>query len=397
MEQAIAKRAPDGSSTGNINGDGVYNTRYVFINYGERRYSPYISTEIKAQWHKTTNDEKGNKVEKFTANCPVLWVYKIQSNIQTIGDMDPELTSQRPYGRYVQVNPETDFYNSTQRYYLLKDSITQDPLNNLTPDGIDENCEYSINKEIDKKHYQANYDHTVWQKIWCSVSSNTTITEKYIMVASLDAKAPKFETIVDAPDDNDEYEKVSFLYEDYSRVQLSPLNSYYQLDGETIIGEGETALTIPKYKELDISYIVDKWNASTSDVRELEKLVKENLKIVIDYEEFINNSEEYKGLFTFDINHEATADKIGGYSEYRANLVREQAIARYAGDTVSEQYYGTKITNLDDMLSQYASKVRAWKLAISNLKDARKKEYDGLPIRDIYRGPLFEYKKLLAI
>ena len=48
MEQAIAKRSPDGSSTGNINGDGVYNTRYVFINYGERRYSPYISTEIKA-------------------------------------------------------------------------------------------------------------------------------------------------------------------------------------------------------------------------------------------------------------------------------------------------------------------------------------------------------------
>ena len=166
MEQAIAKRSPDGSSTGNINGDGVYNTRYVFINYGERRYSPYISTEIKAQWHQTANDEKGNEVEKFTANCPVLWIYKIQGNVQTISDMDPKLTAQRPYGQYVQVNPETDFYHPNWRYYLLKDSITQDPLNNLTPDGIDENCEYSINKEIDKKHYQANYDHTVWQKIW---------------------------------------------------------------------------------------------------------------------------------------------------------------------------------------------------------------------------------------
>ena len=49
----------------------------------------------------------------------------------------------------------------------------------------------------------------------------------------------------------------------------------------------------------------------------------QKLKEVIDYEELINNSEEYKGLFTFDINHEATADKIGGYSEYRASLVRE--------------------------------------------------------------------------
>lgn len=396
MEQAIAKRTPDGSSTGNINGDGVYNTRYVFINYGERRYSPYISTEIKAQWHKTTNDEKGNKVEKFTANCPVLWVYKIQGNIQTIGDMDPKLIAQRPYGQYIQVNPETDFYDSNQRYYLLKDSITQDPLNNLTPDGIDENCEYSINKEIDKKHYQANYDHTVWQKIWCSVSNNTTITEKYIMVASLDSKAPKFEAIVDAPDDNDEYEKVSFLYEDNSRVQLSPLNSYYQLDGETIIGEGETALTIPKYKELDISYIVNKWNASTPEVNRLEILVKSNLEEIINYEEKINNSEEYKDLFTFDTNHEATADKIGGYSEYRANLVREQAVAKLAGDTASEKYYGTKIANLDDMLSQYASKVQAWKQAIIDLKNARKKEYDELPIKDIYRGPLFEYKKITS-
>ena len=378
MEQAIAKRSPDGSSTGNINGDGVYNTRYVFINYGERRYSPYISTEIKAQWHQTTNDEKGNEVEKFTANCPVLWIYKIQGNVQTISDMDPKLTTQRPYGQYVQVNPETDFYHPNWRYYLLKDSITQDPLNNLTPDGIDENCEYSINKEIDKKHYQANYDHTVWQKIWCSVSSNTTITEKYIMVASLDSKAPKFEAIVDAPDDNDEYEKVSFVYEDYSRVQLSPLNSYYELDGETIIGEGETAFTVPKYKELDISYIVDRWNASTQPVLDLEKLVKEKLEAVIDYEELINNSEEYKGLFTFDINHEAAADKIGGYSEYRASLVREQAIAKLAGDTASEEYYKNKIANLDEVLSQYALKVQAWKQAMVDLKEARKEEYDAL-------------------
>ena len=396
MEQAIAKHSPDGSSTGNINGDGVYNTRYVFINYGERRYSPYISTEIKAQWHQTANDEKGNEVEKFTANCPVLWIYKIQGNVQTISDMDPKLTAQRPYGQYVQVNPETDFYHPNWRYYLLKDSITQDPLNNLTPDGIDENCEYSINKEIDKKHYQANYDHTVWQKIWCSVSSNTTITEKYIMVASLDSKAPKFEAIVDAPDDNDEYEKVSFVYEDYSRVQLSPLNSYYELDGETIIGEGETAFTVPKYKELDISYIVDKWNASTQIVLDLEEDVKENLEAVINYEEKINNSEEYKGLFTFDINHEATADKIGGYSEYRARLVREQTIAKLAGDTASEEYYKNKIANLDEVLSQYALKVQAWKQATVGLKEARKEEYEALPIKEIYTGPLFEYKKITS-
>ena len=48
------------------------------------------------------------------------------------------------------------------------------------------------------------------------------------------------------------------------------------------------------------------------------------------------------------------------------------------------------------MLSQYASKVQAWKQAIANLKEARKKEYEALPIKDIYRGPLFEYKKITS-
>lgn len=63
MEDAIKKNNLDGSSTGNINGDGVYNTRYVFINYGDRRYSPYHLVEIQPSWYTV---EDGKKYFKST-------------------------------------------------------------------------------------------------------------------------------------------------------------------------------------------------------------------------------------------------------------------------------------------------------------------------------------------
>ena len=50
MEDAID--TTKNSASGQINGDGIYNTRYVFVDYGERHYSPYISVEIQEKWHK---------------------------------------------------------------------------------------------------------------------------------------------------------------------------------------------------------------------------------------------------------------------------------------------------------------------------------------------------------
>ena len=56
-----------------------------------------------------------------------------------------------------------------------------------------ENEYYKVNRELDTTTYFASYDHTVWQKIY---SDNK---EKYILVAELNAAAPTFELIPDAP------------------------------------------------------------------------------------------------------------------------------------------------------------------------------------------------------
>lgn len=104
-------------------------------------------------------------------------------------------------------------------------------------------------------------------KIWCSVTNTSTITEKYIMVASLDAKAPRFESIVDAPNDNDEYELATFTYEDGSPVKLSPLNVYYQINNIEV-GEGNEIDIIPQYEESDLS-IIKQWNDINADTQGL--------------------------------------------------------------------------------------------------------------------------------
>ena len=243
MENAIKKNNLDGSSTGNINGDGVYNTRYVFINYGDRRYSPYHLVEIQPSWYTKEGDIK---TFKPTGERPELYTYKIgESNLQVNDNLKEELKN-RPYGEYIRLEDSAK-YDENIRYYIATDNIYKiDKI--LSPDGIDENCEYAINREIDENEYQCSYDHTVWQKIWCSVGTNSTITEKYIMVASLDAKAPRFEVIIDAPVNDDEYERLNYTQSDGSRIPIIPFGIYYTLNIKT-----------NEYEQLDLNCI-KQWN-----------------------------------------------------------------------------------------------------------------------------------------
>lgn len=245
MEDAIKKNNLDGSSTGNINGDGVYNTRYVFINYGDRRYSPYHLVEIQPSWYTVEN---GKKYFKSTnAGRPRLFIYQIgTTTLTTDKELNIDLKT-RPYGEYKEINSGVVEYDINNRYYIATDELSEGN-NILSPDGIDENCEYAINREIDEDKYQGSYDHTVWQKIWCSVGTNSTITEKYIMVASLDAKAPKFEVIIDAPASDDGYEIINHIQSDGTRIPITPLGIYYTLNTKT-----------NKYESLDLNCI-NQWN-----------------------------------------------------------------------------------------------------------------------------------------
>lgn len=243
MEEAIQKNNLDGSSTGNINGDGVYNTRYVFINYGERRYSSYHLAEIQSSWYTVEN---GKKYFKSISERPRLFIYQIGTNTLTTNkSLNVDLKT-RPYGIYKEIDSGIVEYEPNNRYYIATDKLAGG--NIISPDGIDENCEYAINREIDENEYQSSYDHTVWQKIWCSVGTSSTITEKYIMVASLDAKAPRFEVIIDAPASDDGYEVINYIQSDGTRIPITPLGIYYTLNTKT-----------NKYESLDLNCI-NQWN-----------------------------------------------------------------------------------------------------------------------------------------
>jgi hypothetical protein len=126
------------------------------------------------------------------------------------------------------------------------------------------------------------------------------------MVSSLDAKAPKFEAIVDAPSDNDEYQIVSIKYEDGNRNELSLLNTYYYKSGEKEIGFDDSVTTIDLYEELPIEFIKNVWNTKSQIVLEAEAKIKTALQEVITFENnnknttlFIENnlsfSEEHNG------------------------------------------------------------------------------------------------------
>lgn len=364
MEDAID--AIKNSASGQINGDGIYNTRYVFVDYGERRYSPYISVEIQEKWHQG---------DSFTNECPPLYVYKIGNSIQLLTDSPSVNSTLRLQGNYYLIDFEKDKYNSSYRYYVLRNNIVVDSSHNLTPDGIDENCEYAINKEIDKVRYQDNYDHTVWQKIWCSVSDTSTVTEKYIMVASLDAKAPKFENIVDAPYDGDEYELATFVYDDNSPVNLSPLNVYYHIIDDIEIGEGNEIDTIPQYEEVDLS-VVAQWNNINADNQEN---VQKALKAVINKESVIQQTYQ-----TFIFAEDHNPDNVEGYEEYVKALNAKQP-----------EGWQTTLAVVTKDFDEYRSLYNTWKSERLTTFEQLVKDFKT-QYGDLYTGSLYQYKAIVS-
>lgn len=382
MEDAI--NPEKNAASGQINGDGVYNTRYVFIDYGERRYSPYKSVEMQEAWHK--KDIEGN--EQFTDQCPPLYVYKINGNIQTI-TLTSAITNDEKNLRYKGEYVLAESYNANYRYYILKRDIFADKYNTLTPDGIDENCEYAINKEIDKANYQDCYDHTVWQKIWCSVTNTSTITEKYIMVASLDAKAPKFESIVDAPNDDDydedekenEYSQANLATithgDDSSPVKLSPLNVYCRKLAPIQIGEGETATTFTEYEEVDLS-IIEEWNNINCNTNE----VNDALKKVKNQESELNKNYPNANL-VFSPTHNPKL--VIGYDEYYNQLENEKL----------ENWQSIQIQFKKDFKTIYQKLYDDWMEARKTAYESAVKAFRG-KYGNLYYGLLYQYKAIVS-
>lgn len=120
--------------------DGVYAGRYVLVNYG---YGTYYF-----------KDDQGNPI--YDSNG----------------------------------NPRTQFYPG-DRYVKVGNAVVENGNGGAIQE---ENPLYKEQKELDMREYGAVYDSTVWQKIYGPASG-----EKYIMVAELNALAPKFELVLQDP------------------------------------------------------------------------------------------------------------------------------------------------------------------------------------------------------
>lgn len=172
MEDALNNTIdPD---TQQVVGDGVFINRYVLINYGYSADGAYVLV----------------KKSEVTESNYSEYYYVVNNSIHT--QFYDEVTQQYylPGNVYAQ-SDDIKPWNEAQSildYYKKTHYIERF--------GIDfhENKYYQINRELDAGKYFASYDHTVWQKIY---SDNK---EKYILVAELDAAAPTFELITDAPD-----------------------------------------------------------------------------------------------------------------------------------------------------------------------------------------------------
>ena len=173
MEDALNNNIdPD---TQQVIGDGVFINRYVLVNYSYSAEGAYVLIK-KSQVNASNYDQ---------------YYYAVDDSNHT--EYYDELTKKYylPGNVYAKSNDVRQWENEaevTSDYYQKTHFIDRFDIN------FHENPYYQKNRELDAGKYFASYDHTVWQKIY---SDNQ---EKYILVAELNAEAPTFELITDAPD-----------------------------------------------------------------------------------------------------------------------------------------------------------------------------------------------------
>ena len=169
MDQALKKNI---DNNGAIQGDGIFINRYVMINYGYDSNGTYqmVPNDHVQQEGQIVNSTLIVTKDNYSD------FYIIDSN-----------------GKYIQADKfyEPGWFSAGNHYYQKVNFI------NRWDNGHVENPYYRENRELDQQNYNAEYDLTVWMKIY------TDNEEKYIMVGRLDIDAPGIELVVDAPSEGD--------------------------------------------------------------------------------------------------------------------------------------------------------------------------------------------------
>ena len=191
MEAALNATDSDGTFIG----DGIFINRYVLIDYH------YALADTDTLVSQNNIDEFYQIVDKNNLNESDFYRYFIRT------EANGEIKYVHPTGAF---SPLTEYYEkkvfidrykpdnkivSEEAYVENMDSDNQS-ITNLSPfiNSLVETDIYYAHKKADWEAYRANYDCTVWMKIYIDGK------ERYIMVAELNAEAPVLEIIDDAPD-----------------------------------------------------------------------------------------------------------------------------------------------------------------------------------------------------
>ena len=181
----------------NASVDGVYAGRYVLVEYGYRfGKSDLDLVELTpgSAVSGTTIEEIYQSLPSDAEYDPSMTYYTIQYNNSTgtqeyivFEDADSLVT-------WASKLAAQQIYKKVQK---INYSVINTPDGSVRVDGIVENESYLRNANKDLNTYGAVYDSTVWQKVY--INEEGIGRDKYVMVAELNAMAPKLDIKQEVP------------------------------------------------------------------------------------------------------------------------------------------------------------------------------------------------------
>ena len=166
--------------------DGVYAGRYVLVEYG---YRFGISDEDLVTISSGTAVSQNPKAEYAYQALTINDVYNSSNTYYTLDEND----------HYIEYSYNETSWNNLISQGLIFKKVPKinyqliNTENGMRVEGVEENPTFKANAAIDLTKYGAVYDSTVWQKIYVDGK------DKYIMVAELNAMAPKLDITQDKP------------------------------------------------------------------------------------------------------------------------------------------------------------------------------------------------------
>lgn len=246
--------------------DGVYIGRYVLVEYGERYHSVGADNQLVENSGDSNIDNNPNPPTKEEKEKLLIKGLDFILTKDVAPQEGKKYYTLKEDGKTINLDSwpsdGLEYFDSNKEYYEI-----------ITYSNSSDLCLYKEHRIKDQEVYHNTFDSTVWLKIYSGS------TEKYIMVAELNAMIPKMTLIpisslryLSATDDEEEevYNRDNEKIENVKSEFISPSFDRYNIDTEL-----EYRLYMPKPLELDVQDENVEYNQLGFDIAYSNALVKE--------------------------------------------------------------------------------------------------------------------------